>query len=53
MSEVERQIELMKLTFDGDDTGEPRLGPASMHVLKDEDSKHANHLKNKLFCPTR
>lgn len=43
MSEVERQIELMKLTFDGDETGEARFGPALMHLLKDVDSNRANH----------
>ena len=43
MSEVERQLELMKLTFDGDETGEARFGPALMHLLKDVDSKRANH----------
>ncbi|MBL0062653.1 MAG: DinB family protein [bacterium] len=43
MSEVERQIELMKLTFDGDETGEARFGTALMHLLKDVDSKRANH----------
>lgn len=42
MSEVKRQIELMKLTFDGDETGEARFGPALMHLLKDVDSKRAN-----------
>ncbi len=43
MSEVERQIELMKLTFDGDETGEARFGPALMFLLKDIDSSRANH----------
>lgn len=43
MTEVQRQIELMQLTFEGDETGEARFGPALMHLLKDVDSARALH----------